>query len=150
MSFPFSGCGSWRCSFQLLLLLLLQLVLLSATSSAKTSSSASSAGVVGAFTPSRTSFVNGQRESQVFVSFAPSTSSIVRHPSRFNNPESTRSSKFLLDLRGLGLKLQRYQLLLYSTVLQDHEHVLLLFQAVIDILFPPCFVSYISFAEYCS
>lgn len=69
-----------------------------AASSAGASSSASSAGVVGAFTPSRTSFVNGQRESQVFVSFAPSTSSIVRHPSRFNNPESTRSSK-LLDLR---------------------------------------------------
>ena len=52
-----------------------------AASSAGASSSAfSSAGVVGAFTPSRTSFVNGQRESQVFVSFAPSTSSIVRHP----------------------------------------------------------------------
>ena len=64
-----------------------------AASSAGASSSASSTGVVGAFTPSRTSFVNGQRESQVFVSFAPSTSSIVRHPSRFNNPESTRSSK---------------------------------------------------------
>ena len=44
-----------------------------AASSAGASSSASSAGVVGAFTPSRTSFVNGQRESQVFVSFAPST-----------------------------------------------------------------------------
>ena len=72
-----------------------------AASSAGASSSASSTGVVGAFTPSRTSFVNGQRESQVFVSFAPSTSSIVRHPSRFNNPESTRSQK-LLDLRGFA------------------------------------------------
>ena len=74
-----------------------------AASSAGASSSAfSSAGVVGAFTPSRTSFVNGQRESQVFVSFAPSTSSIVRHPSRFNNPESTRSSKIAGSSRFAG------------------------------------------------
>ena len=73
-----------------------------AASSAGASSSASSAGVVGAFTPSRTSFVNGQRESQVFVSFAPSTSSIVRHPSRFNNPESTRSSKIAGSSRLAG------------------------------------------------
>ena len=48
------------------------------------------------------SFVNGQRESQVFVSFAPSTSSIVRHPSRFNNPESTRSSKIAGSSRLAG------------------------------------------------
>ena len=74
-----------------------------AASSAGASSSAfSSAGVVGAFTPSRTSFVNGQRESHVFVSFAPSTSSIVRHPSRFNNPESTRSSKIAGSSRFAG------------------------------------------------
>ena len=73
-----------------------------AASSAGASSSASSTGVVGAFTPSRTSFVNGQRESQVFVSFAPSTSSIVRHPSRFNNPESTRSSKIAGSSRFAG------------------------------------------------
>ena len=73
-----------------------------AASSAGASSSASSTGVVGAFTPSRTSFVNGQRESHVFVSFAPSTSSIVRHPSRFNNPESTRSSKIAGSSRFAG------------------------------------------------
>ena len=69
---------------------------------ASTFSAFSSAGVEGAFTPSRTSFVNGQRESQVFVSFAPSTSSIVRHPSRFNNPESTRSSKIAGSSRLAG------------------------------------------------
>lgn len=97
-----------------------------AASSAGASSSASSAGVVGAFTPSRTSFVNGQRESQVFVSFAPSTSSIVRHPSRFNNPESTRSSKIAGSSRLAGSIVIPASL--YSTVLQDHEHVLLLFQ----------------------
>ena len=69
---------------------------------ASTSSAFSSTGVEGAFTPSRTSFVNGQRESHVFVSFAPSTSSIVRHPSRFNNPESTRSSKIAGSSRFAG------------------------------------------------
>ena len=66
-----------------------------AAAGAGTSSSASSgaAGALGAFAPSTTSAVSGQRESQVFVSFAPRTSSMVRQPSRFSNPESTRSSK---------------------------------------------------------
>ena len=65
-------------------------------------SSSSSAGALGAFTPSSTSGVNGQRESQVFVSFAPKTSSMVRHPSRLNNPESTKSSKIAGSSRFAG------------------------------------------------
>src|SRR5699024_4795287 len=66
------------------------------------SSSSSSAGALGAFTPSSTSAVSGQRESQVFVNFAPNTSSMVRQPSRLNNPESTRSSKIAGSSRFAG------------------------------------------------
>jgi hypothetical protein len=66
-----------------------------ATGAASTTSSstASSTAAALALTPSRTSAVSGLRESQVLISFAPKTSSIVRQPSRFNNPDSTKSSK---------------------------------------------------------
>ena len=64
-----------------------------ATGASTTSSSATSSATGAAATPSRTSAVSGQRESQVLISLAPNTCPIVNAPSRFNNPESTRSSK---------------------------------------------------------
>ena len=73
-----------------------------AGASSATSSSTAGALTLGAFTPSRTSAVSGARESQVFVSFAPNTSSMVRQPSRFNNPESTKSSKIAGSSRFAG------------------------------------------------
>ena len=109
-----------------------------AASSDGASSSASSTGVVGAFTPSRTSYVNGQRESQVFVSFAPSTSSIVRHPSRFNNPESTRSSKIAGSSRLAGSIVIPASVLQLST--SGSFSCAFAVSAVIDILFPSLFL----------
>ena len=73
-----------------------------ATAGACASSASAGAAADGAFTPSNTSAVSGARESQVFVSFAPRTSSIVKHPSRFNNPESTKSSKIAGSSRFAG------------------------------------------------
>ena len=70
-----------------------RIVINGAGAAGASSSASSAAGAVGAFAPSTTSAVNGQRESHVFVSFAPKTSSMVNAPSRFNNPESTKSSK---------------------------------------------------------
>ena len=57
------------------------------------SSPGSSSAGTDSLYPSTLSGVNGDKESLVFVNFAPSTCPIVRQPSKVSRPESTSSSK---------------------------------------------------------